>query len=177
MALISRVSRLFTADLHAVLDRIEEPQALLKQAVREMEEEVANGERQLKWFRHEIVQLDKKHVASNGVLEALDAELDICFEAGEEMLAKSLVRRKLSEQQRNKVAVAQLDAVTGTAADLAATLEDQHFKLDEMRQYAELVAEEPTADVRVCEASINQEVSQEEVDVAFLREKQSRSRT
>ena len=30
MALINRVSRLFTADFNAVLDRIEEPELLLK---------------------------------------------------------------------------------------------------------------------------------------------------
>ena len=44
MALINRMSRLFTADVHAVLDRIEEPEALLKQAIREMEEEVQGAE-------------------------------------------------------------------------------------------------------------------------------------
>ena len=44
MALITRVARLFRADLHAVLDRIEEPDVLLKQAVREMEEELASEE-------------------------------------------------------------------------------------------------------------------------------------
>ena len=44
MALINRMSRLFTADVHAVLDRIEEPDVLLKHAVREMEEELARGE-------------------------------------------------------------------------------------------------------------------------------------
>ena len=38
MALITRFSRLFRADLHAVLDRIEEPDVILRQAVREMEE-------------------------------------------------------------------------------------------------------------------------------------------
>ena len=36
MALINRMSRLFTADIHAVLDRIEEPNVLLKHAIREM---------------------------------------------------------------------------------------------------------------------------------------------
>ena len=44
MALITRVSRLFQADFHAVLDRIEEPEVLLRQAVREMEEELARDE-------------------------------------------------------------------------------------------------------------------------------------
>ena len=34
MPLINRVSRLFRADLHAVLDRIEEPDVLLRQAAR-----------------------------------------------------------------------------------------------------------------------------------------------
>ena len=37
MALINRLSRLFKADFHAVLDQIEEPELLLKQAIREME--------------------------------------------------------------------------------------------------------------------------------------------
>ena len=44
MALMTRVARLFRADLHAVLDRIEEPEVLLRQALREMEDGV-NGER------------------------------------------------------------------------------------------------------------------------------------
>jgi phage shock protein A len=36
MALITRVSRLFRADVNAVLDRIEEPASLLRQAVLDM---------------------------------------------------------------------------------------------------------------------------------------------
>ncbi len=41
MALITRLARLFQADVHAVLDRIEEPLVLLQQAVREEDVEVA----------------------------------------------------------------------------------------------------------------------------------------
>ena len=37
MALVTRLSRLFQADFHAVLDRIEEPDLQLRQAVREMQ--------------------------------------------------------------------------------------------------------------------------------------------
>ena len=43
MPLVDRVARLFRADLHAVMDRIEEPDVLLRQALREMEEELALG--------------------------------------------------------------------------------------------------------------------------------------
>ena len=57
MALITRVSRLFQADFHAVLDRIEEPEVLLRQAVREMEEELARDEQHSKVLHHEQGQL------------------------------------------------------------------------------------------------------------------------
>ncbi|MDH3641721.1 MAG: PspA/IM30 family protein [Gammaproteobacteria bacterium] len=171
MALISRVSRLFTADVHAVLDRIEEPEVLLKQAIREMEDEVAKGEQQLKWLRHEAVQLEKKRDAGAAAVQDLDAELDVCFEAGEEQLARTLVKRKLSEEQRTKVAIAQLDSVASAIMDVSAGLDDQRNKLVEMQQSAELLTAEPVAEVRLGDAAI----SQDEVDVAFLREKQRRS--
>jgi len=48
MALINRLSRLFRADFHAVLDQIEEPEALLKQAIRDMEDDLANTEQRIK---------------------------------------------------------------------------------------------------------------------------------
>ncbi len=53
MALITRMTRLFTADLHAVLDRLEEPDVLLKQALREMEDDVALREQRVRYLEHE----------------------------------------------------------------------------------------------------------------------------
>ncbi|MEE8161016.1 MAG: PspA/IM30 family protein [Acidobacteriota bacterium] len=38
MAITNRIRRLFHADVNAVLDIIEEPEAILKQAIREMQE-------------------------------------------------------------------------------------------------------------------------------------------
>jgi hypothetical protein len=58
MALITRVSRLFRADVNAVLDRMEEPEILLRQAVREMEEEV-DREAQ----RARLIELELKQIA------------------------------------------------------------------------------------------------------------------
>ncbi|MEL0585501.1 MAG: PspA/IM30 family protein [Candidatus Thiodiazotropha sp. (ex. Lucinoma kazani)] len=57
MALITRVSRLFQSDLHAVLDRIEEPEALLRQAVREMQEALDRDAHQAKLLKREQAQL------------------------------------------------------------------------------------------------------------------------
>ena len=40
MPLIDRFTRLVSADLHALIDRIEEPELLLRQAVRELDDEL-----------------------------------------------------------------------------------------------------------------------------------------
>ena len=80
---------------------------------------------------------------------------------------------KLAEQQRNKAASAQLDCVSSAIVDLSATLQDQRDKLGEMQQNAELLTAEPVAEVRLGDATI----SQDEVEVAFLREKQRRNRS
>ena len=73
------MSRLFTADVHAVLDRIEEPDVLLKHAIREMEEELARSEQRVKQLEHERSSLADRHRKVQAVLAELGEQLDICF--------------------------------------------------------------------------------------------------
>jgi phage shock protein A len=171
MALITRISRLFTADVHAVLDRIEEPEVVLKQAVREMAEEVARGEQRLRWLATEGQQLNQRIDDASEEIASLDGELDLCFEAGEEDLARSLVKRKLVAEQHLTQAAHQLDAVDRDHEALTAQLQEQRQNLTDTQQKAELFTDKPAnGPVTVTDAG----VSQDAVDVAFLKEKQRR---
>ncbi len=76
MALIHRISRLLTADVHAVLDRIEEPAALLRQALREMEEELVHGERRIKRIEHDRAGAAGRRAKLEGTVRDLDAKLE-----------------------------------------------------------------------------------------------------
>ena len=78
MALITRISRLFRADFNAVLDRIEEPDVLLKQALREMEEDLHSDKQQLNFLEKESVQLETKINDIKKTIEQVNQELDIC---------------------------------------------------------------------------------------------------
>lgn len=51
MTLIARMTRLFKADLHGILDSLEEPEEVAKQAIRDMEEDIATQERRLDELR------------------------------------------------------------------------------------------------------------------------------
>ena len=99
MALITRVSRLLRADLHAVLDRIEEPEALLRQAVRDMEEDLAGTSSVAGLLRHEQAQFMRRQGDLVQSLHEMEQELDVCFDSGKDELARALVKRKLEAQR------------------------------------------------------------------------------
>ncbi len=173
MALITRVTRLFTADVHAVLDRIEEPEVVLKQAIREMAEEVAGGEQRLRWLAAEQQQLEQSLNGSDDAIAALDSELDLCFEAGEEDLARSLVKRKLVAEQQHKQVSQQLDVIQRDHDALEAMLAEQGQQLADMQQKADLLVDTPSVGYA---AMSDPGISQDAVDVAFLKEKRLREK-
>ena len=178
MALITRVSRLFQADFHAVLDRIEEPEVLLRQAVREMEEELASDEQRSRILKHEQGQLTARETDLEQTLQELDEQLDICFDSGNDDLARASIKRKLETQQYCKGLARKRQALQETLDDLDTRLRENRARLESMRQKAELLAEE-TARTRPADnwTIPNITVRDEDVEVALLREKQQRRRS
>ncbi|KPK40267.1 MAG: hypothetical protein AMJ69_03010 [Gammaproteobacteria bacterium SG8_47] len=178
MALITRVSRLFRADVHAVLDRIEEPDVLLRQAVREMEESLTGDAHRLKLLEHEHSQLNSRISDLDQALREVEEELDVCFAADQDKLARTLVRRKLEAQRLRKLTVQKHETLRQTIETLRAQLHDNRARLDNMRQKADLLSEERatgTPEPRwesppVC-------VRDEDIEVAFLREKHKRTQS
>jgi phage shock protein A len=174
MTLITRIARLFRADLHAVLDRIEEPEALLRQAIREMEEELAADEQRLKNLRREAGHLSARQEELNRALAGLEGELDLCFGAGKDELARTLVKRKLETTRTVQAMAGKREALEAGRADLEARLRENRARLDQVRQKAEVLAEgfgNPPAE-GVCPDFA---VRDEDVELALLREKQKRS--
>lgn len=178
MALIRRMSRLFTADLHAVLDQIEEPEILLKQAVREMEEELARQEQRIKWLRHERELVIAREGELKSAPAEIDEQLDLCFADGNEELARKLTRRKLQTQRLAQRLSAKREIADKALADNEANLAENRERLEGMRQKAECLAEE-LGDAHTERSFANAEwaVAEDEVEIAYLREKQRRSKS
>jgi phage shock protein A len=175
MALITRVSRLLRADLHAVLDLVEEPEVLLRQAVREMEEELARDEQRIKVLTREHGQLVNRHSEIQQSLEGVEAELDVCFESGKDDLARALIRRRLEARQFTRFLTRKHEALETTLAGLRDRVNENRSRLDSMRQKAELLAED-NAPARHEQgwSTPGTSVRDEDVEVAFLRERQQR---
>lgn len=178
MALITRLSRLFKADMHAVLDRIEEPQQLLRQAIREMEEALHQEQQQLKLQQHEQRQLQRRLEGVQQQLETSEEELDICFNSGKEELARGIIKRRLESERLGRVLAQQQEALGEQARQLTARIEQHRSEMEGMRQKAELLAaEQPDGDLGMGADEIGVSVTDDEVEVAFLREQQRRAQS
>jgi phage shock protein A len=180
VALINRVSRLFTADVHAVLDRIEEPDALLKHAIREMEEELARGEQRVKQLEHERDTLADRHRKVQAAIGELGGQLDVCFGSGASApnageLARKIIKRRLETERLDKHVAERRAAVDKLLAERRTAVGEQREQLDVMRQKADLLADAPSGGDEWGKAELA--VGADEVEVAYLREQQKRSRS
>jgi phage shock protein A len=182
MALITRVSRLFRADFHAVLDRIEEPDVLLRQAVREMEEELAREQQRIQVLSYELGQLTARTSDVDHSLSEIEEELNVCFEAKKNDLARTLIRRKLEAQRLRKFLLRKREGLEDTLAGLKARLDEHRAHLHNLRQKAELLAEDREAHQAedpwgLADSTPSVSIRDEDVEVAFLREQRKRGQS
>jgi phage shock protein A len=176
MALINRISRLFQADMHAVLDRMEEPEALLKQAVREMTENIANEEQQCKFMHKERQQLGERLNDIDQALVKIESELDVCFASEKDDLARSLIKRKLETQLFRKTMTRKREGLAKHISELDQRLQENRSRLAAMQQKLELLTETTRNHYDDdFEFAAELHVSNDEVEVDFLREKQKRA--
>lgn len=177
MTLITRVSRLFRADANAVLDRIEEPDILLRQAVREMEEALARDEQRLRQVARGQELQTNRLTEIDQLLGELAEQLDTCFRSNRDDLARTVIRRRLECEQLHKLATARCDGLARQAAALDEQVAAKRQRLAAMRQKAEaLVADDDgTPDGQWSTPGIM--VRDEDVEVALLREKQRRAQS
>jgi phage shock protein A len=174
MALITRLGRLFKADMNAVIDRLEAPDILLRQAVREMDDAIAASERALA-----SVAADRERVAARlAVLAAqrgrIADELDLCFAAGNEALARMLLRRRLHLERSERQLQQQGETLEADLADRADKLESQRRRLADLRGQAEVFQVAPDGGDDAF-ATPGHDISEADVELALLAEKRRRA--
>lgn len=130
MGLTNRLFRLFRADLHALLDRMEDPGRLLRQADLEMSEILADDERVLRALRGQrdrvAARLERLSTAP-GTAEGDPGE-STALEHG-----SSGVRRQAALLQRG------LRELDERIRDLRGVVADRRIGLETVRQQAELL--------------------------------------
>lgn len=177
MALITRIGRLFRADLHAVLDSMEEPAEVLRQSIRDMKDVISDGEGEVRVGERQLARLRRQAEAVETEIQGFDRELDICFATGKQELARAVIRKKLGAGGRLKKIAAGIADLTARQVDRCATLARQREIVEALRQKAEVFAATATAEPPDSGNRMGRvpAVSEDDVEIAFLQEQRARS--
>ncbi|MGE0487203.1 MAG: PspA/IM30 family protein [Gammaproteobacteria bacterium] len=175
MPLINRFARLVSADLNALLDRIEEPEVLLRQAVREMAEELDAMRRraQVLGAERERVQRERSDIAA--LLPRLGTELELCLDADEQALARDLVRRRLASERRQADLAHQDEQLDATVALLDAAIRGAEGELGAMQEKLDLAGATATYAAVPTPTTSTPTISEAEIDIALLAARRQRA--
>jgi phage shock protein A len=180
MTLLHRIHRLFQADLHGVLDEIEEPDLLLKQSLREMEEEIAREEAALAGLDHQARALEEEAETLGSEAARIDGRLDLCFADSDETLARSVVRQKLACQRAEEALGRERRRLLEERQGRAERLTTHQAQLAQLRQRCRALERAPGAGAAAgpgwgARFGIGAaDPSPEEVELAFREECQRR---
>ena len=180
MAFMTRLTRLFRADLHALLDRLEAPDLVLAQAVREMEQALDQERRTVARLEREGERLVAQEAALQRILTQTGEAVDDCLEAGQDDLARPVIRRRLETERQSAALHRRRFALDSERERRANRLAEQTDRLADLRAQAALYKEEEETDLGGASESWSHAepgVRETDVEVALLQAKRQRGMT
>ncbi len=149
MGLFQRISDIIAANLNEMTDSFEDPEKMLRQAIREMESSIAEATLETAKVLANQKLLDRELAGNQRQMADWHAKADLAVQAGDDELARKALLRKREHQ---KLVVALQDQLTSAAEAskvLRHQLEGMQAKLAEARRsLATLSARKRAADFR-----------------------------
>lgn len=118
MAIMSRIVEIFKADIHGVMDQLEDQGLLLKNHLRDMEEALILKEAKLNRKTAARKQLQKEHATYKQQGDALENDLKVALQKNKDDLARMLIKK-----------IKPLEDLSGEFARQIAVLDDEIHRL------------------------------------------------
>lgn len=133
MGVLKRMKRIVTADLHDAVDKMENPISLLKQYIREVEEQLEKG-KQAMVQQYAVEQKYSLLIASEQeTAEKRNRQAELAVSKGEEDIAKLALQEKIVSERKLSVYVQQYEMIQEKTNELAGQLEWLHQQYEELK--------------------------------------------
>ena len=119
--------------------------------------------------RTEQESLENQLTALEQAKADIEEKVDTCFENENEALAKSFIKKRLETQHREGHLDSYLVRIKKAQEKLNTVLKEQHIKLETLKEKVDTLSVSPGQ-------SESAAISDEEIEVAFLKEKNLRTR-
>lgn len=133
MGVFKRMKRIVTADLHDAVDKMENPIRLLKQYIREVEEQLEKGKKAMAQ-QYAVGQKYSLLIASEQeTAEKRKRQAELAVSKGEEDIARLALQEKIVSERKLSVYVQQYEIIHEKTNELAGQLESLHQQYEELK--------------------------------------------
>jgi phage shock protein A len=132
MAILSRMMRLFKADVHGVMDQLEDKGLLLKQYLREMEASLEDKQGRLDRIEQSIRQAENDLKQRTSESKKLENDLDLAVRKEKDDIARMLIRKRRSLQGSCAQLKHQIEALAQDNIQISETVARQRLQYDQL---------------------------------------------
>ena len=167
MSIFERFKTSLKADVHGVIDAVEDRALLLRQCVRDAEAELARKRGQLSALELDVRELERDAQRAAARLSELESDVQLAMRAGNDELARYALKRLLALRARTRHKAERKQELEVARSELAQKLaeQDERYEALKERVNAELAAAEGGYD------ACAEVVSDEQVELELLRRK------
>jgi phage shock protein A len=136
MAILTRIIRLFKADIHGVMDQIEDPGLLLKQHLRDMEESLVQKEMQLKKMGIARDQAQQEFQQGKKETDNLESDLEVAIKKDRDDIARMLIKKLKPLTHIQTERGNHIDLLNHEMRQFKENLEQQRLQYEQLKQKA-----------------------------------------
>lgn len=133
MGIITRLTRLFKADLHGMIDRLEDQELLIRHYLREMEASLQQKNHRLELMNRTQQKLESGLAGRRQEAEKLEQDLQLALRKEKDEIARLLIRKQRLQQRQKEHLVKQLDVLRQKQRSLAKILEEQRMRYETLK--------------------------------------------
>jgi phage shock protein A len=133
MGVFTRMLRLCKADLHGVMDQLEDKNLLIRQHLREMRENLKSKEARLEQISAACRRIQHDLEQHNRQIQKIDPDLDLAVRKGKDEVARMLIRKRLTLQGGSRHLQHQLEILDEEKIRTAQLLEEQRLQYEQLK--------------------------------------------
>ncbi len=181
MGVFARLVRMCGADLHGVMDELEDKGLLLKQHLREMEEELTRKKGVLRTRKDKMKRLASERASLEESLATVEKDADAAIERGKDDIARLLIGRQKAISGMKGRLEKEAVRLEESVAELSKTTEAAEHEFNDLKTRAKeffRVEQEKKAALRGDATDFSfpsdpdREIQDEEIELELIRRKE-----
>lgn len=139
MPILDRIATILKANIHDLLDKAEDPEKMIYQLLREMDEEHDKARKQVAEAMAQEKKMERDLLAAHALAEQWHARAAAAVRAGDENLAREALARKLAHQRRAEALQKALEEQTEAVTRLKEQLHALEAKIEDAKREKDVI--------------------------------------